>query len=55
MQAVEDSLGMMISCVEEIAYRMDFIDKEGLIACAQETIRNDYGQYLMRLANGEIS
>lgn len=55
VQAVEDRQGLMISCVEEIAYRMGFIDKEGLIACAQETISNDYGQYLMRLANGEIS
>lgn len=55
VQAVEDRQGMMISCVEEIAYRMGFIDKEGLIACAQKTISNDYGQYLMRLANGEIS
>lgn len=55
VQAVEDRQGMMISCVEEIAYRMGFIDREGLIACAQETISNDYGQYLMRLANGEIS
>ena len=55
VQAVEDRQGMMISCVEEIAYRMGFIDKDGLIACAQETISNDYGQYLMRLANGEIS
>ena len=55
VQAVEDRQGMMISCVEEIAYRMGFIDKEGLIACAQDTISNDYGQYLIRLANGEIS
>ena len=55
VQAVEDRQGMMISCVEEIVYRMGFIDKNGLIACAQETISNDYGQYLMRLANGEIS
>lgn len=55
VQAVEDRQGMMISCVEEIAYRMGFIDRDGLIKCAQETISNDYGQYLMRLANGEIS
>lgn len=54
VQAVEDRQGMMISCIEEIAFRMGFIDKEGLIACAQETISNNYGQYLMRLANGEI-
>lgn len=55
VQAVEDRQGMMISCVEEIAYRMGFIDREGLIKCAQDTISNDYGDYLMRLANGEIS
>lgn len=55
VQAVEDRQGMMISCVEEIAYRMGFIDRDGLNKCAQETISNDYGQYLMRLANGEIS
>ena len=55
VQAVEDRQGMMISCVEEIAYRMGFIDREGLINCAQDTISNDYGDYLMRLANGEIS
>ena len=46
--------GMMISCVEEIAYRMALL-KNGLIACAQETISNDYGQYLMRLANGFLN
>lgn len=55
VQAVEDRQGMMISCVEEIAYRMGFIDREGLIQCARDTISNDYGDYLMRLANGEIS
>ncbi len=55
VQAVEDRQGMMISCVEEIAYRKGFIDREGLIKCAQDTISNDYGDYLMRLANGEIS
>ena len=55
VQAVEDRQGMMISCVEEIAYRMGFIDREELINCAQDTISNDYGDYLMRLANGEIS
>lgn len=55
VQAVEDRQGMMISCIEEIAYRMGFIDREGLIRCAQDTISNDYGDYLMRLANGEVS
>ena len=55
VQAVEDRQGMMISCVEEIAYRMGYIDNDQLVLCAQQTINTDYGRYLMRLANGEIA
>ena len=49
VQAVEDRQGMMISCVEEIAYRMGFIDCNQLQVCAQEMASNEYGQYLLRL------
>ncbi|HPT24616.1 MAG TPA: glucose-1-phosphate thymidylyltransferase RfbA, partial [Anaerolineaceae bacterium] len=49
VQAVEDRQGMMISCVEEIAYRMGFIDRNQLQVCAQEMASNEYGQYLLRL------
>lgn len=52
VQAVEDRQGMMISCVEEIAYRMGFIDCNQLQVCAQEMASNEYGQYLLRLLNG---
>jgi len=52
VQAVEDRQGMMISCVEEIAYRMGFIDRNQLQVCAQEMASNEYGQYLLRLLNG---
>lgn len=48
VQAVEDRQGMMISCVEEIAYRMGYIDEEGLRKCAEPLISNGYGQYLIR-------
>ncbi len=48
VQAVEDRQGMMISCVEEIAYRMGYIDKENLRKCAEPLASNEYGQYLMR-------
>ena len=48
VQAVEDRQGMMISCVEEIAYRMGYIDKEGLRSCAEPLAGNEYGQYLLR-------
>ena len=48
VQAVEDRQGMMISCVEEIAYHMGYIDKECLRQCAQTLSSNGYGQYLLR-------
>ena len=54
VQAVEDRQGMMISCVEEIAYRMGYIDEEGLRKCAESLISNGYGQYLIRFL-GELS
>ena len=52
VQAVEDRQGMMISCVEEIAYRMGYIDKAQLSTCAQELASNGYGQYLLRFLDG---
>jgi len=48
VQAVEDRQGMMISCVEEIAYRMGYIDEEELRKCAEPLMSNGYGQYLIR-------
>jgi len=52
VQAVEDRQGMMISCVEEIAYRMGFIDQAQLLQCAQEMAGNEYGQHLLRFVKG---
>lgn len=52
VQAVEDRQGMMISCVEEIAYRMGYIDEETLRKDAEELSSNGYGQYLMRFMDG---
>ena len=48
VQAVEDRQGMMISCIEEIAYRMGYIDGECLRNCAEPLTSNEYGQYLLR-------
>jgi glucose-1-phosphate thymidylyltransferase len=53
VQAVEDRQGMMISCPEEIAYRMGYIDKDTLLRQARALNHNHYGDYLLRLANGE--
>lgn len=49
IQAVEDRQGMMISCPEEIAYRMKFIDADQLRRLAQKLSANAYGEYLLAL------
>lgn len=54
IQAVEDRQGMMISCPEEIAFRMGFIDKEQLRKLADNMNNNSYGQYLDDLASGKL-
>jgi glucose-1-phosphate thymidylyltransferase len=54
VQAVEDRQGMMISCVEEIAYRMGFIDVEQLKEVAAELGQTQYGEYLLRLSGEDI-
>jgi glucose-1-phosphate thymidylyltransferase len=53
VQTLEERQGMMISCPEEIAYRMGFIDKKTLLNQAMK-INNQYGDYLLRLAEEEI-
>jgi len=50
VQAVEDRQGMMISCPEEIAFRMGFIDAAQLMRLAKTFNGNRYGRYLSRLA-----
>ncbi len=55
VQTVEERQGMMISCPEEIAYRKHYIDKEQLRREAEKMSSNQYGDYLLRLANGNLS
>jgi len=54
VQAIEDRQGMMISCPEEIAFRMEFIDQKQLEKLAKTFNGNRYGEYLIRLAKGEL-
>ncbi len=44
--------GLYISCIEEIAYKRGFIDREQLLALAQPLLKTAYGQYLVDVANG---
>jgi len=51
VQTVEERQGLMISCPEEIAYRMGYITAEELRAQAMAMAQNGYGAYLLRLLN----
>ena len=50
--AFQKRQGLYISCIEEIAYRRGFIDREQLVKLAQPLMKTAYGQYLMDIANG---
>lgn len=51
VRTVQKRQGLYIACLEEIAYRMGYITKEQLIELAQSTLKTDYGQYLLAIAN----
>jgi glucose-1-phosphate thymidylyltransferase len=50
IQAVQERQGLMIACIEEIAWRMGLIDSEQLLRLGAEMKTNGYGAYLTRLA-----
>ncbi|WP_413884265.1 glucose-1-phosphate thymidylyltransferase RfbA [Candidatus Desulfatibia sp.] len=49
VEAIQQRQGLKISCIEEIAYSLGYIDKEQLAKLAAPMIQNEYGQYLMDL------
>ena len=51
IRVIEKRQGLKICCPEEISYRLGYIDKEQLLRLAHDLIQNEYGQYLVRLAN----
>ncbi len=52
VRAFQKRQGMYISCIEEIAYRRNFIDREQLLKLAEPLLKTDYGKYLTDVANG---
>ena len=50
--AFQKRQGLYISCIEEIAYKRGFINKEQLLALAEPLMKTAYGQYLVEVANG---
>jgi len=54
IRIIELRQGLKISCPEEIAYRMGYIDREQLARLAVPLIKNGYGQYLQSLLEGKV-
>lgn len=50
--AFQKRQGLYISCIEEIAYKRGFIDKEQLLKLAEPLMKTNYGKYLVEVANG---
>ena len=50
VQTLEKRQGMKISCIEEIAFKMGYIDKTQLISLGNEMANNQYGQYLLKIS-----
>ncbi|MBS1599761.1 MAG: glucose-1-phosphate thymidylyltransferase RfbA [Bacteroidetes bacterium] len=51
VQVIEQRQGIKIACIEEIAYRKNFITKEQVEAMAQPLLKSGYGQYLINVIN----
>lgn len=51
---IEQRQGLKVSCIEEIAYNHGFIDKDQLLKLAEPMKKNQYGEYLISLANEKI-
>ena len=49
VQVIEERQGMKIGCIEEVAYRMGFIDANQLKTIAEPLVKSGYGQYLLNL------
>ncbi|WP_410220367.1 glucose-1-phosphate thymidylyltransferase RfbA [Pedobacter sp.] len=49
VQIIEERQGLKIGCIEEIAYRMDFINADQLRKIAEPLVKSGYGEYLLKI------
>jgi glucose-1-phosphate thymidylyltransferase len=52
VSSLQKRQGLYVSCIEEIAYKRGFINKEQLVALAQPLLKTEYGKYLLDVAEG---
>ena len=53
VETIQKRQGFYIACIEEIAYRMGYIEKEQLIKLAEPLMKTEYGKYLMDIAEND--
>lgn len=53
IEVIEKRQGQKVACLEEIAFKKGWITKEKLVEVAQPMAKNEYGKYLLRLAEGK--
>ena len=51
VQAIQDRQGLKIACIEEIAFRLGYINREQLRGLCKDMLQNEYGRYLMEIVN----
>lgn len=54
IHTIEERQGLKVSCIEEIAYLKGYINKEQLLKLAEPLKKNQYGEYLIKLANRKV-
>jgi hypothetical protein len=54
VESIEERQGLKVACLEEIAYRKGYITKDQLAELAKPLLKNQYGQYLMKIMNERI-
>ena len=54
IEAVEQRQSLMVACIEEVAFRMGYIDRVQLKTLGEPLQKSEYGQYLLKLAAGEL-
>jgi len=53
VQTIEDRQGLKIGCIQEVAYRMGFIDADQLKIIAEKLIKSGYGEYLLSIIDSK--